>query len=971
MSSLQPAGLLARIASFFFPKSLTAHVRTECLENGQVEVTPVFTINGHEVPAELVIPDHAQTILGYRVTLDGTSLHVHKATHARRTRLSKNKAAEFLQGLTRTEVPVRSRNGRSRPRIARVRPELTLELRPDDSLVVGSELATDDGIIVGKPPGLERLKADEGWIAIGDDLLRSAPTGTWLDGILFSPNKSTLNGDDVPRLLKDIEGHRQAVGQVEKNGPLRGLSVFGDRQENSAKVDGDAESISISPTLAFYDPTEGRHEETLADLERFEKAGGYRRVAEGWIEVTPKAVGHHRRACHELAWRLGKVSDIRGTGIPRVLSDLARAPRKDGGWETPWAVYFSRAVADSHRIIDTPAAVDFRLNIVESDGRSLLELDPTYNHERFQVSHAEAEDVAKGGEEWVRRRDAWIRLDAEKYERVADGIEKLGLQRAGKAFTFPASQREQVVELFSTLGSLQHSQAYADFLMKLADFQKIEDVPLPTTLRPEIQLRGYQKHGYNWLAFLQRFGLNGILADDMGLGKTLQCLTVIRRAHEAASENLPSLVICPTSVVNNWRSEAFKFFTESMVIEYTGTNRRQKYERMRNFVRQGRSDPSCLLVITSYDIARRDHEALDRIRWLYVVVDEGHHIKNPTAVRTKTIKTINGRHKLVLTGTPIQNSLEELWSLFDFAMPGFLGTLSHFRDRYGRNGKINRDGVLGERAPLKQRINPFVLRRLKENVAPDLPPKTIVERKVGLTPRQVGLYKEVIRSAECRTMLADVAEKGVGRAQAQILSAYTKLRTICNHPALADGTIKGGLVKSSDSGKLDCLMELIEEVVDGQHRTLLFCQSTQMLDIIQTLLGNRRVRFLRLDGSTPAGRRQEIVDQFNRDKSIPCFLISTKAGGTGLNLTGADTVIFYDHDWNPANDNQAQDRAHRIGQTKPVTVYKLVSQGTIEEQIIERQVMKKTLADEIIGADVEGFKDLSPEELIALFQPNL
>jgi SNF2 family DNA or RNA helicase len=235
----------------------------------------------------------------------------------------------------------------------------------------------------------------------------------------------------------------------------------------------------------------------------------------------------------------------------------------------------------------------------------------------------------------------------------------------------------------------------------------------------------------------------------------------------------------------------------------------------------------------------------------------------------------------------------------------------------------------------------------------------------------VSLYKEVIDSTECSRLFEAVAEKGVGRTKLLILAAYSKLRAICNHPSLAAGANKVGLVKSSDSGKLDCLMDLMEEIVDGQHRTLLFCQSTQMLDIIQALLGKRKVRFLRLEGSTPAARRQDLVDDFNRDESIPCFIISTRAGGTGINLTGADTVIFYDHDWNPANDNQAQDRAHRIGQTKPVTVYKLVSKGTIEEKIIERQAKKQTLADEIIGADEEGFKDVSLEELIALFRPQL
>ena len=782
LSSLQPAGLLSWLITHVFLKPLTAHVRTEVLENGQVELTPVFTIDGHEIPADLVGPEPNQTILGYGVTLDRTSLHVHKTTQAKPTRLSKNKAAEFLEGLEQTGISVRSRDGKSRPRIARVRPEVTLELRPDDSLAVGSELATDDGIIHGKPPGLERVKEDDGWIAVGDDLLRVATTGTWLDNVLLSTDGATLIGDDIPRLLKDLGGHRQAVGLVEKNPPLQGLSVFGDKQEDRAKVDGDADSISITPRLAFIGPTGAEHEQTLGDLERYEGAGGFCRVPEGWIEVTSKSVARHRRACTELAHRLGDVSNITGTDIPRTLSDLIQASQKAGGWGTPWAVYFSKAVADSHRIVNEPAAVEFRLTIIDSDGMSLLELDPIYNHERFQVSHAEAEDLTKDGEEWVRRRDVWIRLDIEKYESVAAGIRQLGLRRAGKAFAFPASQREQVIGLFSTLGSLRHSQAYADFLTKLADFQQIEEVPLPVTLRPEILLRVYQRHGYNWLAFLHRFGLNGILADDMGLGKTLQCLSAIRRAHETAAENLPSLVICPTSVVNNWPTEAFKFFSESMVIEYTGTNREQKYGRIQSFVKQGRSDPSCLLIVTSYDVARRDHETLGRIRWLYVVLDEGHHIKNPSAKRTQAIKTINGRHKLVLTGTPIQNNLEELWSLFDFAMPGFLGTLGQFRERYGRNGKIDWDAVLGGKEPLKQRINPFVLRRLKETVASDLPPKTIVERTVELTPRQVSLYKEVIEGADCGRMFAEVAEKGVGRAKLLILTAYTKLRADLQPP---------------------------------------------------------------------------------------------------------------------------------------------------------------------------------------------
>ena len=269
---------------------------------------------------------------------------------------------------------------------------------------------------------------------------------------------------------------------------------------------------------------------------------------------------------------------------------------------------------------------------------------------------------------------------------------------------------------------------------------------------------------------------------------------------------------------------------------------------------------------------------------------------------------------------------------------------------------------------LKDRIRPFVMRRLKENVAKDLPPKILVDQKVELSALQVDLYKRVLASADYRWVMEEIEAKGVQRSKVLILKIYTTLRSICNHPALAKEEHHGNAINYEDSGKLDCLKELMEEIVDGEHRTLLFCQSTQMLDIIQNFFRQWQFRSIRLDGNTPPPLRPDLVREFNGNPAIQCFLISTRAGGTGLNLTGADTVIFYDHDWNPANDSQAQDRAYRIGQTKPVTVYRLISQGTIEEKILHRQELKQSLADEVIGADEEGFKDLDREELLSLFR---
>ena len=326
-------------------------------------------------------------------------------------------------------------------------------------------------------------------------------------------------------------------------------------------------------------------------------------MSDGWIEVSPVVVQDHSRACESLPTSSEISNDIKGTDIPEALLLLSPAATKDGSWNTPWSVYFSQSVKDSHRIVDSPAVVQFRLNIVESDGQSLLELDPIYNHERFQLTHAEAETATEAGEAWFRRRDAWIKVDVNKHQSVASEFRALGLHRTEEGFTFPASRREEVIEVFSTLGSVQHSTAYADFVAKLANFEKIDDEALPDSLRPEIDFRPYQKHGFNWLAFLHKFGLNGILADDMGLGKTLQCLAVIQRAKERTKANLPSLIICPTSVVSNWKAEAYKFFLRVQVLMYTGSDRAPIVRRIRNLMTQDARDADCLLVVTTYDIA--------------------------------------------------------------------------------------------------------------------------------------------------------------------------------------------------------------------------------------------------------------------------------------------------------------------------------------------------------------------------------
>jgi hypothetical protein len=749
MSQLQPAGLLASLASLVVPKKLTAHVRTETLPNGEVLITPIYMIDGHEVKSEHIWADSSQNILGYNVTMDRAVQFVHKATQGKPARLAKRKAAEFLTGLSGSGIVIRSRDGRPPCRISEVRPDVSLKLHPDDTLSVDSVLTTKVGVILPKPESIEQLQRDEGWYAVEDDLLRVATTGTPLDKVLIKEGgNGPLIGDNVPRFLKLIQENPKNLGDVEKNEVLQQLSIIGKKIEHQAIVDGDAESISISTALVFQGPKGQKYEQSAYDLMHFDdKKGGFQRVPEGWLDVTPDAIEGHRKACEELSEKIGSLTNIRGGAIPVALSRLGEGSGQHAAWNTPWAVYFSQAVQNAHRLIDTPSNVEFRLNIVERDGRSLLKLDPIYNHDRFRLTSNEVENNAQCGEPWVRRRGAWVKVDLEKYGKIAAGVKTLGLQRSDNGYTFPASQREQVIDLFSVLGSIQRSAAYTAFLAKLADFSKIEDVPLPTSLRSEIKFRPYQKHGYNWLAFLHQFGLNGILADDMGLGKTLQTLAMIKRAQEMNNSRLPSLVVCPTSVVNNWKSEAQKFFRDGSVIVYNGSDRVKKLRQLHEVINVADCRSASPVVVTSYDVARLDHEKLNTISWLYVVVDEGHNIKNPDARRTKAIKTINGQHKLALTGTPIQNNLEELWSLFDYVMPGYLGTRTEFRNQYGQNGRINLDAVRKGKAPLKERVHPFILRRLKVDVEKDLPPKVVVDLKVELTPIQVTLYKQVIVSA--------------------------------------------------------------------------------------------------------------------------------------------------------------------------------------------------------------------------------
>jgi superfamily II DNA or RNA helicase len=964
MGILRQAGIVRSVLSFFAPKPLDANVRVSWLPGGECEVTPVFSVDGGEVPATQIGPEKAQRLLGHHVTVTEAARKVLALTKGRQIKLAKAKAAATLKSLSSAGVAIRTADGKSALQIRSARPDVTLELHPDDSLRIASQLVTEEGVVIAKPSDLEALRKDDGWHIDGEDLVKIDVTNSALDNVLIREGGSgTLESHQTPRFLKAVDANRSHLGELSRNDALTQVSVFSGEPSHGVVITGDSEEIRWEPRLRFKSPSGATYDQPESQLERRDPSKAtFERVPEGWVELAPATLSEFRKARDDLDKRAQGRRCHTGPDIPKTLA-LLRDIVRDKSTPTPWNVYYTKTVADAHRLYDAPSTLEFQLNIVESNGRSLLQLDPIYSHDRFRLSHSEAEAAAAAGHDWVRRTNAWVHIDSDRVSKVAASATKLNLTRSGDGFSFAASDREKVLELFSTLGFIRQSESYADFLRKLQDFEFIEEAPRPRNLAAHISLRSYQQHGLNWLAFLQRYGLNGVLADDMGLGKTLQTLAVIERAREVTGSSLPALIICPTSVMLNWKHEIQKFLISSEVAIFHGPGRQGILSRI-YATASGQSPSHPLYIVTSYETARIDHEDLNRIPWLYVVIDEGHNIKNPSAKRTRAIKTIAGQHKLALTGTPIQNRLDELWSLFDFAMPGYLGTRAGFQQKYSAGNRLDLNAVQTELVP---RIRPFVMRRLKAHVAKDLPEKIIVDHRVELTPAQVSLYKQTIQSGGCKSVLEKVTRDGPARASLQILAVLTQLRNICNHPELLNDPFSAVRASPEHSGKLDHLRDLMEDVMDGDHRTLLFSQSTRVLDILEHLFPSWGVASLRIDGDTPASERARRATEFNTNLRIHCFLLSTKAAGVGLNLTGADTVIFFDHDWNPANDDQAMDRAYRIGQTKNVTVYRLIAKGTIEEKILERQKEKRSLADDVIGSDASGFKDLTREELLELF----
>ena len=493
-----------------------------------------------------------------------------------------------------------------------------------------------------------------------------------------------------------------------------------------------------------------------------------------------------------------------------------------------------------------------------------------------------------------------------------------------------------------------YSKRDSHFKQIVKSFKTIKDADFEEPESLSATMRQYQKNGYRWLRTLESWNFGGILADDMGLGKTLQMIAVLLAA-KLEGKTGTSLIVTPASLVFNWGEEFKKFAPELKVTLAAGT----QAERQKRLEESVHSD----VLITSYDLLKRDAALYEGREFLYQVLDEAQYIKNHTTAAAKAVKVIKSRFRFALTGTPIENRLSELWSIFDYLMPGFLYGYDTFRREFEIPVVKNNDQEAMER--LQRMVGPFILRRLKQDVLRDLPEKTEEVRYVQMTGKQRKLYDG--QAIHLRSLLDHQSEEEFNNSRFQVLTELTRLRQICCDPALCFEDY------GDETAKTDACMELVQSAVDGGHRLLVFSQFTSMLDILSSRLDGEHVEHFMITGATPKEKRLQLVNAFNGG-AVPVFLISLKAGGVGLNLTGADMVVHYDPWWNLAAQNQATDRAHRIGQQKNVTVYKLITKDSIEEKVLELQETKRELADRIIGQGTEQAAPMTREDMLRLLE---
>ncbi|HAR62531.1 MAG: hypothetical protein DKM50_02510 [Candidatus Margulisiibacteriota bacterium] len=575
--------------------------------------------------------------------------------------------------------------------------------------------------------------------------------------------------------------------------------------------------------------------------------------------------------------------------------------------------------------------------------RANFELDFSFKAGNAKINYKNLKkNINEKKKYFLLKNNTYAEIPLDAINHLLSTLKKLNAEKILETkFLLPMYQGYYIYHEFRE--NINANREFFDFVNKLNNFQDIPPVPIPNEIN-EI-LRDYQKSGYHWLNFLKDNNLSGILADDMGLGKTIQTLALLQHEYIENNTTLKSIIIAPTSTIFNWEKELAKFAPKLKVCIYTGNLRKKSIHQLNNYH----------LILTSYTILRKDFDEISDEKFNYCILDEAQYIKNFRSQTAKTIKKINARHRLALTGTPLENNLSELWSIFDFLMPKYLFSYEIFKKTY--ETPILNSGSQLVANSLKKRTNPFVLRRLKEKVALELPPKVENFLYCELYEEQQAIYNQYLDAI--RNNIYTLIEKdGIEKNHISILSALMRLRQICCHPKLIKDNIA---TKQQISSKFDYFKEIVTEIISEKHKILIFSQFVEMLDIIKLWLIKQNIPYEYLTGSIKDRRKP--VESFNNNPDIPIFLISLKAGGVGLNLTSADYVIHYDPWWNPAAEAQATDRTHRIGQTKKIFSYKMITKNTIEEKILQLQDKKRNLINNVITSEMGFAKSLNRTDL--------